>query len=221
MAIFGNLADFPFIELISTLGRRTGRLEIWDLPSQSRLELHLNGAILQGLVVNDQLVTNVLRVRDHLIELSIATSGNFEFSKLPPESLQGRLNLPVNALLLKVTSTVNELAVYKDRFPAPQTRFKLSNTGEVPAGDPELIEFVKRAKPSLERGASSLELAERLGLKLEQVQLYLYKLRSAGHVAPARARELARPMPGLPPQEVTNARPGLLSRLLGALRLIR
>jgi hypothetical protein len=222
VAIFGNLADFPFVELVGTLGRRTGKLEVWDLPSNNRLELHLKEAVLQGLIVNDQLVTNVLRVRDHLIELSLASNGNFEFSKLPGEGLQGKLNLPIQALLLKVTSTVNELSVYKDKFPAPQTRFKLAGSQELSANDAELSEFVRRARPSLERGVSALEIAERLGLKLEQVQLFLYKLRSAGYVAPARQREPARPpMPfsSMQPHEVGGARKSLLSRLLGALRL--
>jgi hypothetical protein len=170
VAIFGNLADFPFVELVGTLGRRTGKLEVWDLPSNNRLELHLKEAVLQGLIVNDQLVTNVLRVRDHLIELSLASNGNFEFSKLPGEGLQGKLNLPIQALLLKVTSTVNELSVYKDKFPAPQTRFKLAGSQELSANDAELSEFVRRARPSLERGVSALEIAERLGLKLEATQ---------------------------------------------------
>jgi hypothetical protein len=195
VAIFGNLADFPFVELVGTLGRRTGKLEVWDLPSNNRLELHLKEAVLQGLIVNDQLVTNVLRVRDHLIELSLASNGNFEFSKLPGEGLQGKLNLPIQALLLKVTSTVNELSVYKDKFPAPQTRFKLAGSQELSANDAELSEFVRRARPSLERGVSALEIAQRESTRPPM------------------------PFSSMQPHEVGGARKSLLSRLLGALRL--
>lgn len=219
VAIFGNFTDFPFIELISTLGRRCGKLEVWDLPSKLRLELHLNGAVLQGLIVNGQQITNVLRVRDHMVELMGAQTGSFEFSKLPLEELQGRLYLPMSALMLRATSAVNEMNVYRDRFPAPQTRFKLVNA-QGAWDDAELYEFVKRARPALERGVSPLELSERLGLQLEQVQLYLYKLRSLSRIVPARMREIpasAEPQlagqPGMPP------RSGLISRLLGALRI--
>ncbi len=218
MAIFGNFTDFPFIELISTLGRRSGKLNVWDLPGQQRLELHLNGAVLQGLIVNGQQVTNVLKVRDQMVELMGAQSGSFEFVKLAPEALEGRLYLPMSALMLRATSAVNELSVYRDRFPSPQTRFKLVNT-EGAWDDAELYEFVKRARPALERGVSPVELSERLSLQLEQVQLYLYKLRSLGRVVPARMREVAARTP-IPDQPgMPQPREGLISRLLGALRI--
>ncbi len=214
VAIFGNLTDFPFIELISTLGRRCGQLEVWDLPSRDRLQLYLNGAVLHGLVVNGQQVTNVLKVRDHMVELMSAQTGNFEFSKLPAESLQGRLNLPMSALMLRATSAANEMNVYRDRFPAPQTRFKLINAAGT-WDDAELYEFVKRARPALERGVSPLELSERLGLQLEQVQLYFYKLRTLGRIGSARIRDTSTP----PVQNQGIPRPNLISRLLEALRL--
>jgi hypothetical protein len=223
VAIFGNFKDFPFIELISTLGRRAGKLSVWDLPSQARLELHLNGAVLQGLIVNGQPVTNVLKVRDHMVELMGAPAGTFEFSKLAPEQLQGRLSLPMSALMLRASSAVNEANVYRDRFPAPQTRFKLINLMGA-WDDAELFEFVKRAQPALERGVSPLELSERLGLQLEQVQLYLYKLRTTGRIAPARVGGIKLEQPQLAGQSgvfqerVPQERPGLLSRLINALR---
>lgn len=220
MAIFGNFTDFPFIELISTLGRRCGKLSVWDLPSALRLELHLNGAVLHGLIVNGQQVTNVLKVRDHMVELMGAHTGTFEFSKLAPEALQGRLYLPMSALMLRATSAVNELSVYRDRFPSPQTRFKLVNA-QGAWHDAELYEFVKRARPALERGVSPLELSERLSVQLEQVQLYLYKLRSLGRIVPARMREVpTAPPPTFADQPgMTQPRGGLISRLLGALRI--
>jgi hypothetical protein len=222
VAIFGNFTDFPFIELISTIGRRSGTLSVWDLPTQDRLELHLNGAVLQGLSVNGEQVTNVLKVRDQMVELMGAERGNFEFSKLSPEVLQGRLCLPMSALMLRATSAVNEMSIYHDRFPSPQTRFKLLNA-QGAWDDAELYEFVKRARPALERGVSPLELSERLGLQLEQVQLYLYKLRSMGRIGPARARgtpmEAQAQLAQLGGQsDMPQPRPGLISRLLGALR---
>ena len=46
MAIFGNLTDLPFAEVIAMFDQRIGKLELWNLPFPDRYELFvLNGQL--------------------------------------------------------------------------------------------------------------------------------------------------------------------------------
>jgi hypothetical protein len=188
MAIFGDLADLPFPEIFNMVGRRTGRLLIFGVPDQGGFELDLIDGTLRGLQIDGEAISDPLRARDRLAVLMEAPRGLFEFHRSLPEQLRGNLELPVTSLLMAVASAVDEISAYRDRFPHPQTRFKRMASEEVWLDD-DLYLFSERATPYLLRGTDADELARELGVSLEQVQLYLYKLRSVGWVAPVRAFE--------------------------------
>jgi hypothetical protein len=196
MAIFGDLADLPFAEIFNIVGRRTGKLVLWDLPGQTYFEIHLQDGALRGLRVGLEPVEDPFRVRARLSTLLEETSGRFEFRLARPEELFGSLALSIPGLLMSMAAAVDEIGAYRHRFPHPGTRFRCL-AGEKIRLDQELFVFLQRATPWLEAGASAEELARFLGVGLDQVQLHLYKLRAVGQIAPVRAFEET-PAPAVP-----------------------
>jgi hypothetical protein len=186
MAILGDLADLPFAEIFNIVGRRTGKLVLWDLPDQTYYEIHLQDGMLRGLRVGLEPVEEPFQVRARLASLLEETSGRFEFRLARPEELFGSLALSIPGLLMAIAAAVDEISAYRHRFPHPDTRFRCL-AGERVRFDSELALFFKRATPGLEAGASAGELARFLGIGIDQVQLQLYKLRAVGQIAPVRA----------------------------------
>jgi hypothetical protein len=186
MAIFGDLSEFPFPEVLNMLGRRTGKLELFELPSSEPVEIHLREGTLCGLVVGDDLLDDVLHVRDKLRSLMQTTTGAFEFHAVAQEELDGQLDMPLQQLLMSLASAIDEISHYKNRFTHPKTRFKWISASDIWISD-ELYFFCERARPYLKMGTDAETLTRDLNLSLDQVQLCLYKLRSVGAVAPVRA----------------------------------
>ncbi|MBB6099168.1 hypothetical protein HNR42_002604 [Deinobacterium chartae] len=207
MAIFGNLNDLPLPEVLAMLGRRSGRLEVWQVAGRHRFELHLEQDTLTALVLDGQPLTDTLHVRHHFLDLAAAEIGVFEFNR--SEALRRDVCLPVQNLLLSTTAVIDELDHYRAQLGSPDTRYALRGT-LLPLGDPLLDDFARASAPLLERGASAREVAGQLLLSVDQVQLDLYKLRTLGRVIPLRSTQ---PSPG------REHSPGLIARLLGALGL--
>ena len=195
MAIFGDLSDLPFPEIFNMIGRRTGRLLIFGVPGLPPYQLELADGGLKGLAVGPEKIGDPLRVRDKLTALMEAGRGTFEFQRCSREELEGELSLSLPYLLMAIASAVDEISAYRDRFAHPKTRFKILGSEEVWL-DEDLYLFLERATPLLLLGCDAETLAATLNVSLEQVQLNLYKLRSVGRVAPARAfEELPRALP--------------------------
>jgi hypothetical protein len=242
MAIFGNLTEFPLIEVMGMLERRCGVLRFVQVGRFQSLEFQLNNGVLQGLVVNGRVLRDGLAAKDLLVEVANLREGTFEFQRVPAESglLLNDLAIQVNEVLLRRATLDDEWNNYKDNLPDLETRFVLA-TQELVWLDGELQRFWNLAEPLLEYGISTKELASRLNLEIRLVQVNLYKLRATGVIRPARrVQEVADIRAGhFPSREVVpvlsnfsahtilpealkqpQAKPSLVSRLLGALRLI-
>ena len=207
MAIFGNLRDMPLLDLLSMLGRRSGLLEVWNLPGeQDSYLLALERGRLLWVKANGRRL-DALQARSCLFALASAAEGAFEFVPTQPPEENPHLDWPLERLLLSVTSTQDEISQQRSLLPDPATRFQ-SAALEVWLEEP-LYSFWQRARPLLDQGASARELAHHLNISLDEVRYYLHRLRLAGRVAPVRAYQALRK---------DEARQGLFQRLLAALR---
>jgi hypothetical protein len=170
------------------------------------------------------------------LEIAAVRHGSFEFQRMPPLSpdMQNDLAININEVLLRSATFDNEWDNYKDQIPDPKTRFTLAGE-ELVWLEGGLQTFWQKVEPLLEYGISVEDLAKRLELDVRVVQLNFYKLRAVGVVRPARRMQeisdiragqfpnqakapvLLRPAPSSSSQ---STKPNLVSRLLGALRLI-
>jgi hypothetical protein len=243
MAIFGNLTEFPLIEVIGMLERRCGVLRFTQVGRFQSLELQLNLGRLQGLLVNGQVLRDGLAAKDLLVEIANQRQGTFEFQRVPIDSglLLNDLSIEITEVLLRRATLDDEWNNFKENLPEPETRFVLA-TQELVWLEDDLQRFWNQAELLLEYGISTKELAERLSLDLRLVQVNLYKLRAIGVIRPARrVQEVADmragnfpsrvvepilkvavpdPKAALPEVKEIRPKPSLVSRLLGALRLI-
>jgi hypothetical protein len=235
VAIFGNLTEFPLLEVMGMLEHRCGVLRFEQVGKFSTLELHLNMGVLQGLVVNGRVWRDGFDAKSLLLELAGLRHGSFEFQRLPATSpeMYNDLAININEVLLRSASFDDEWNNYKDQIPDPQTRFTLAGE-ELIWLEGNLQTFWQKVEPLLEYGISLEDLAKRLQMDVRVVQLNFYKLRAVGVVRPARrmqevadiraghfpGRQIKTPVlrPTSPSQ--TTGKSSLVSRLLGALRLI-
>lgn len=189
MAIFGDLLELQLPELLNLVGRRTGKLELLEVGKFKRVELHISTQCLKGIVIGDELLDDALLVRDKLASVMNETSGTFEFHKVPEIALRGSLSISIPQLLLSIASTIDEIDAYRKSFSHPNTIYKCLTPCEVWL-DEDLYLFFEKAQPYLNSGVDAQVLANKLDLSLDQIQLYLYKLRSVGKVSPIRAFEV-------------------------------
>ena len=192
MAIFGSLRDIPFTDLLGMLRKRSGVLEIFDLPPHRQgYSIALDGGKVLW-VREGQRTLDPLQARSVLQELFRMHHGNFEFvAKIPPPPDGQVLGWPLERLLLTMTLMDYETSAYSSSLPDPQTRFQVLSM-DTWLEEP-LWSFWERVAPLLARsgGASSEEIAHRLGLREREVAYYLYKLRLSGNIRPVRAYEKA------------------------------
>ncbi|MDM7325313.1 MAG: DUF4388 domain-containing protein [Thermus sp.] len=210
MAIFGSLKEMSFPDLVSTLGRRSGVLEVFALPGhRHRYTIALDGGKVLW-VKEGKKVLEPLQAHSVLRQLFRLREGAFEFvAGTPSPSLEGPvLDWPLDRLLLTITTIEDECQAYGSSLPDPETRFQAVVT-DVWLEEP-LWSFWERARPLLTQpgGVSARELARKLSLLEKEVVYYLHKLRLAGKVSPVRAYEVVK-------QEAE--RQGLFWRLLASL----
>lgn len=225
------------MEVVALLSRKSGALEISLGPFRSHYQLYVADGSLRGMVRDHSPVEDALQAREEIVKLFVAQSGSFEFTKLSPESLVGNLDLPLQRILLSISTMHDEIGAFREHFADPRTQFRATQALEESL-DPTLSDFWQRSHKyfsDLPSGISAQQLSSLLRISLEQAQLYLYKLRAAGLVAPIRAVEqppknhqpLAPSIPASAPVAVGVAQPspkskprsdGLIPRLLQALK---
>ncbi len=188
MAIFGTLEEMPLPELLTMLGKRTGKLKLTKLPQQQNYDLYLDKAKLKALHINGQGLANNLLVHEAIIKLLGFEQGIFEFQRLTQGQLEQSLDIAIDKLLLQTATEIDEIEAHRERFPDPKTRFKSSGQVDIWI-DNDLYTFWQSCSSLLNKGCSTEDIAQHLSLDMELVQLNLYKLRSLGKIAPLRAFE--------------------------------
>ncbi len=188
MAIFGTLEEMPLPELLTMLGKRTGKLKLTKLPEEQNYDLYLDKAKLKATYINEQELTTDLSVYEAMIKLFGFEKGIFEFQRLPQTQLKQNLDIPIDKLLLQTATAIDEMHVHSKHFPAPKTRFKSSGQVDIWLDD-ALYNFWQNCASLLGAGCNTEEIAKDLSLDIVHVQHNLYKLRSLGKIVPLRAFE--------------------------------
>lgn len=232
MAIFGNLTEFPFLEVISMLQTRTGVLHFRNLRPYESVELQLQTGQLQSLTVDGVPIFDAGMARSYLMEINDKRVGDFEFKKARDlTTRQPPLSIVVTDALLATGSPLiigasSDLQIPDAHLPDPQTRF--APAAEIAHLDADLKSFWVKAQPLLLRGSSAEQVASELRLELRVVQVTFYQLRTIGAIRPARRIEetmpIKPPVVTAPSQSMSvsiQPKPSLVSRLLGALSFAR
>ena len=206
MAVFGSLQHITLADLLAMLSSQEGALELFNLPEQPNTTLYVQKGTLCCLHVAGKPV-DALRVRSVISRIMQAEQGSFEFHPgARPQGATMVLGIPLQSLVLTASAMSDELKGAQDALPHPDTLFRLMRME--PAEDRRMADFLDRTRALLITGASARELADRIGLPLDDVRFYLLRLRQLGLILPVRARTDV-----LPP-----VRKGLAQRLLGALQ---
>ena len=194
-------------DLLPLLATQDGALEIFNLERHPRVTLYVSKGTLHCLYVGGRSV-DALKARSVIGVLMNARRGSFEF--LPGARVRrcdDQLSMRMDRLLVALTSTQDEFASAREHLPHPDTAFKTtSSTGPE---DGRIRDFWQRARGMLAEGASARTLASQLGMPLDHVRFYLYKLRQSGIVEPMRVRAS---------NNNSSGRARLASRLLGSLK---
>jgi hypothetical protein len=224
VAIFGNLSEFGFLEVIKMLGRKSGVLGLSQLRPYERVELHLQAGVMQALYVDGAPVLDAAVARSYLLEIAGKRAGEFEFGN-SRHAVLNPLNIVVTDALLRHGAHAELLEAPREHLPDPKTRFNVAQTVTSEHLDAELKRLWPLIHPHLMRGSSAEDIAAHLRLDSAAVQLALHKLRTIGAIRPARRiqeRPSAAPTPPTRPAQAAPAsKPTLLSRLLGALLFAR
>jgi hypothetical protein len=186
MSIFGDLAELSLPDVLTMVAKRTGQLELTQLPHSPSITLNLSNEYLKGCTIDNQLINDPLVVRDKLVQLISSTQGHFEFQRCNIRDLQGHLSLNVSQLITTLITQAQEVSSYQRYFAHPQTKFLYLVNNDVWL-DEEIYLFLEQARKFLLLGIDAQTLARELNMSLEQVQLYFYKLRILGQITPIRA----------------------------------
>ncbi|WP_040683587.1 DUF4388 domain-containing protein [Thermus igniterrae] len=191
MALLGNLNSIRLEEILQILAQREGALELWNLKDIPPTTLYLKPGRIRSVDQKGKPL-DPLAAKAVLQALLQAREGSFEFipGAKPPHGV--RLGWPVERVLLGLITLQDEMAQYQAQLPHPQMVFLY----RPPACPGEALEapgrdFLERARPHLERGASAEELAQALGLPLDTVRFYLFRLEAKGWVRAAGWRRPA------------------------------
>ncbi|PTY06828.1 hypothetical protein DB346_00820 [Verrucomicrobia bacterium LW23] len=164
--------------------------------------MYIQEKCLYALFVDAKPVEDVFGVSHAISSIVKAGTGTFVLERNLKENFiaEFRFLIPVEQLMLSAMSTMQEVDELRPHFPSEMTVFTTTGHSESWMGD-QLHHFYELAGPLLARGASACELAEFTEQPLDTVLLSLYKLRSAGLIAPLRA---ARPGPSAAPAKMTS-----------------
>ncbi|HSI86832.1 MAG TPA: hypothetical protein VK970_23815 [Candidatus Methylacidiphilales bacterium] len=188
MAIFGELSDMPLADVLALMGKGFCKVTISKLSSNQSYELLFHDKCLFSIRVDNKQIEDVLGVSMVMGNLIQARQGEFRLDRKIDADLATTFSyvIPVEQLLLSSMAANKEMESLKDHFPSEMTVFIFSNKHDCWMED-ELQLFCDLAGPLLERGASGHDIFSFTGLEMDRVLLNLYKLRSAGLIAPHRA----------------------------------
>lgn len=127
MALFGNLNEIPFSEMVGVLSRRTGRLEIDykedSFEGGSQISMMIHQGSLKNLFLNNVMVDGVMEVREVFRKLIITTTGSFEFTKVPETLVEGPFDISLKHAVATLTDHDQTKDQLEEKLPDSRTRF--------------------------------------------------------------------------------------------------
>jgi hypothetical protein len=208
MVLFGDVEDFPVVEILSFVSRYSGALVVTPRGTGQSVKIHIDKGAIRGIMTDGQWLDSLEahRLLSDLLELREGTFW-FDPEAIPPRKPQ--FMWPIEQVLLELAQATDELALFRSSLPDSNTRFRLSSHAQqIDHLSLLLHAFWEKARPFLERGVTIRTLAEELKLPEETVAVRIHKLRLAGLVEPVRAFRHR-------PQRLEEV--GLFRRLLRAL----
>jgi hypothetical protein len=217
MAMFGRFTEWSFAEVLTTVAKRSGKLELWGLPRGHYLEIHVAEQVVRAVVVNSQPLA-VFEASHLLADLLQLRQGEFEMHPRPPEQLRHDFDLTISAVMQFHKSDLQHLS---EHLPDPKTRFVFAKA-QFHLTNEHLEDVLDQIAHLLfEPGCDAASLAQQQVMPLEQARQRLYQLRMAGVIVPVRAGATRQPSPAagpVVPAASHHPQPnGLIARLLGAL----
>jgi hypothetical protein len=186
MSVFGNLADMSLTDLLPVLGRSAGVFRVCKGTGERRYYLHLRDGLLTAMLVDELSVSDLFEVRNHMVEISSLSHGEFEFQKKDTASLRSDFGLSLEMLTLLSVAAVQELDTFRPQFPSPKTVFQMSRSRDIWLKS-DLQEFWDVSSLLLSKGANAEQISRSTGIFLDQCLFSLYQLRAIGMIVPMRA----------------------------------
>jgi hypothetical protein len=182
MAISGNLSDFPLPEILLLIGRRTGRLRLFNAEEYLPMELDLSEGCAHGLHLNGNVIVEPPQIVAELAYAIETGEGTFEFTPQPVETVARLHPLALTDLALQVVMYVDESQAKHRAVLDPELFYVLVPSR--PAGDlrGELKRFFQQSRHLLSGGVRSEDLAEYLGVDEAMARLQLFHLHQLGLV---------------------------------------
>jgi len=179
VAIFGRIEDLGVPEVLSFLGSHSGRLILRD--GATALSLIIDGSKVRCAFLE----LDPLDQTGLILHLAHLRQGEFRFEPAGfDEDCPVALDVPVERLILELTKFQDELEHYRSQLPHPEVRFRLVRR---PNTEGAAIPLIAQVTHLLRKGASARQLAESLGLPVDEARFFLYRLRLLGMIEEVKA----------------------------------
>jgi hypothetical protein len=182
MPISGDLSDFPLPEVLLLIGNRTGRLRLYDVPEFGVMELDLAEGNAHVLHLGGVELTEEREIMTQLSVIIGTGEGMFDFRPRPEVSFRCARPLPISKLVMLMVLYVDEVLARQSALPSEEPVYALQSPIPEMWIDSNLNLFFHQCKHLLAEGTRSVDIADFLGLEVDEVRLNLTYLRQLGFV---------------------------------------
>lgn len=193
MAISGSLLDVKFIEILKIVGKRTGRLWIYNFDTNVFQEWFVHEQHIRALRVNRVSQTTPDDIHRAAVTLNGDSTSQYIFYALELERLPLEISLPIAGVAVRLLTENLDFEHYRDQLPNPDTRFETAHENSFLLNG-ELHEFWERCRSELPQQFSAGDAAAHFGIPVDEAQFNFYKLRASGVLKPARIMTANRPL---------------------------
>lgn len=185
MAISGSLKDVKFVEILKIVGKRTGRLWIYNFDTNVYQEWFVHQNMVHAVRVNRISQAALQDVHQAAFMLNADGSSSYIFYNQDVDRVPIEISIPITSIAVKLFAENLDFEIYREQLPNPETRFAaIENLKTELTG--ELKDFFDFCNAHLENQFTAREAAVGLNINLEVAQFNVYKLRAAGIIRPVR-----------------------------------
>ncbi len=204
MAIFGNFAEMPVLDVLSVAARSPGIFQARDFTGGSLFEAHFKPGLLVHAETDGQHHGSEEDAANAVGRLLRSHEGEFELRRVDPAQLCNNVvGFHFDTLLLLAAKGIDEnslLGTTEDELPSADTIFVIAR-GRAIEVQKHLGGWPAEVLLGLQAGASATELSKATALQVLDILRALKALRAVGAIHPRR--ETA-PVPTAAPSEPTS-----------------
>ncbi|MCE0523881.1 MAG: DUF4388 domain-containing protein [Methylacidiphilales bacterium] len=182
MSLLGTLSEFPLPEVLISIGTKTGRLRLYDVPPCGVMEIYLYRGKACKLCTGKSTLTGASAIVAELSAIVETGLGMFEFRPGEEELSDTDDTILIHDLIMMLIVQVDEKIAERRALPATQLSYVLATPVPDIWIDHGLEEFYQNSKKHLENGVQSEDLAVSLSLESDLVRTNLNNLRELGLV---------------------------------------